>query len=110
MSPDPAIYYASMPRLQTSQTLLTPEERRARRLLRREMQRGDNVKRAAKMHVARRKMEADDRATAPGLKKSVYVGCSGWRYWKWRDSFYAGVPQPNWFEHYSGVFETVEIN
>jgi uncharacterized protein YecE (DUF72 family) len=39
-----------------------------------------------------------------------HVGCSGWRYWKWRDSFYAGVPQENWFEHYLKRFDTVEIN
>ena len=44
------------------------------------------------------------------LKQSVYVGCSGWRYWKWRDLFYANVPQPDWFKHYEGVFDTVEIN
>jgi uncharacterized membrane protein len=37
-------------------------------------------------------------------------GCSGWRYWDWRGSFYAGVAQPGWFEHYLKSFETVEIN
>jgi hypothetical protein len=29
---------------------------------------------------------------------------------KWRDSFYAEVPQPDWFEHYLKRFDTVEIN
>jgi uncharacterized protein YecE (DUF72 family) len=38
------------------------------------------------------------------------VGCSGWRYWKWRDSFYEGVPQNDWFAHYLKNFDTVEIN
>lgn len=89
---------------------LTPEQRRERRRLRREKQRGDNVKRAAKMHVARLRIEKEDEKEVPRLKKSVFVGCSGWRYWKWRDSFYAGIPQPDWFEHYSAAFDTVEIN
>jgi hypothetical protein len=68
-------------------TELTLEERRERRRLRREKQREDNVKRAAKMHVARIKIDATTAAALPELKQSVQVGCSGWRYWKWRDSF-----------------------
>ena len=49
-----------MPRAQEKdkKPLLTREEWRARRELRREKQRGDNVKRAAKMHAARLKSEA----------------------------------------------------
>ena len=86
---------------------LAPEERRERRQVRREKQREDNVKRAAKMHAARLKTEAKIPAGAPELKQSVYVGCSGWRYWKWRDSFYAGVPQNDWFGHYLKHFDTV---
>jgi uncharacterized protein YecE (DUF72 family) len=62
------------------------------------------------MHFARRKMEANGVHTSHELGKSVFVGCSGWRYWKWRDSFYADVPQPGWFGHYSNAFDTVEIN
>ena len=90
---------------------LTPEERRERRALRREKQRENNILRAAKMHKARLKFEAEGRKTpAGGLKDTVYVGCSGWRYWKWRESFYEGVPQSLWFGHYAGVFDTVEIN
>jgi len=34
----------------------------------------------------------------------------GWRYWKWRGSFYDGVPQNDWFGHYLKKFDTVEIN
>lgn len=94
----------------TEKPELTLEERRERRRVRREKQREDNIKRAAKMHAARLKMEAGTSQPAAGLQASVFVGCSGWRYWKWRDSFYAGVPQPNWFEHYSKCFDTVEIN
>ena len=101
-----------MPRARTAMNWkeLTPEERRVRRQLRREKQRQDNIGRAAKMHAVRLRMEAERRKDPPELKPSVYVGCSGWRYWKWRDSFYAGVPQENWFEHYLKRFDTVEIN
>jgi hypothetical protein len=30
-------------------------------------------------------------------------------YWKWRNSFHAEVPQPDWFKHYLIRFDTVEI-
>ena len=70
----------------------------------------DNIHRAAKMHAARLKSETDSPKSPPQLKQSIYVGCSGWRYWKWRDSFYEGVPQNDWFEHYLKRFDTVEIN
>jgi uncharacterized protein YecE (DUF72 family) len=89
---------------------LTPSERRERRRLRREKQRENNVLRAAKMHSVRMKMEAAGPKAHQELKQSLYVGCSGWRYWKWRASFYADVAQPEWFDHYAGVFDTVEIN
>ncbi len=99
-----------MPRPDTASrwTELTPEERRERRRLRREKQREANTVRAAKMHAARLKMETE--SPKGQLKQSVYVGCSGWRYWKWRDSFYRGVPQNDWFGHYLKNFDTVEIN
>ena len=101
-----------MPRAQEkdNRPLLSREEWRARRELRREKQRGDNVKRAAKMHAARLKSETGSAASLPQFKQSVLVGCSGWRYWKWRDSFYEGVPQNDWFAHYLKNFNTVEIN
>jgi hypothetical protein len=79
---------------------LTLEERRERRRLRREKQRENNVHRAAKMHAARLRMEATSLKARAEPKASLYVGCSGWRYWDWRESFYAGVPQPDWFKHY----------
>ena len=65
-------------------TVLTREEWRARRELRREKQRKDNILRAAKMHAARLKIEKDSPKLPPQLKSSIFVGCSGWRYWKWR--------------------------
>ena len=88
---------------------LTPEERRKRSALRREKQREHNILRAAKMHKARLKSHLKAE-TSRDLKETVYVGCSGWRCWKWRDPFYATVPQAEWFRHYSGTFDTVEIN
>jgi uncharacterized protein YecE (DUF72 family) len=89
---------------------LTVAERRERKRLRREKQREANFGRAAKMHLARLKTKDEAREGVRELETSLHVGCSGWRYWKWRDSFYAGVPQPNWFEHYLKDFDTVEIN
>jgi hypothetical protein len=89
---------------------LTVEERRERRRLRREKQRDDNVGRAKKMHLARLKMNKESPSRPPEPEAILHVGCSGWRYWKWRDSYYAGVPQLDWFEHYLKDFDTVEIN
>ncbi|MDB5620726.1 DUF72 domain-containing protein [Tardiphaga sp.] len=101
-----------MPRADTAArwTNLTLEERRERRRLRREKQREDNVRRAAQMHSARLKKKAEGAKGPLQFKQSVHVGCSGWRYWKWRDSFYADVAQQNWFKHYLKRFDTVEIN
>jgi hypothetical protein len=80
-----------MPRAETRarSTELTLEERRERRRLRREKQRENNVKRATKMHVARLKTRAEISQAPLSFKQSVHVGCAGWRYWKWRNSFYA---------------------
>jgi Rieske Fe-S protein len=74
-----------MPQVDTAaqRTELILEEPRERRRLRREKQHEDNVKRAAKMHVARIKIDAKTAAALPELKQSVHVGCSGWPYWKW---------------------------
>jgi len=39
------------------------------------------------------------------------VGCSGWIYKDWRGVVYPKeLPQRRWFEHYSTLFDTVEIN
>jgi hypothetical protein len=89
---------------------LTLDKRRERRQLRREKQRENNVHRAAKMHAARLKREATSLKATAEPRAPLYVGCSGWRYWDWRNSFYAGVPQPDWFKHYLRRFDTVEIN
>ena len=89
--------------------ILTREERRARRELRREKQRKDNIGRAAKMHAARIAMEAENsQSPASELKESVFVGCSGWFYWKWRGLFYPeNLPTGDWFTHYAERLDTV---
>ncbi len=39
------------------------------------------------------------------------VGCSGWSYKDWRGPVYpAELPERRWFEHYQGLFDTVELN
>jgi uncharacterized protein YecE (DUF72 family) len=44
--------------------------------------------------------------------KPVRIGCSGWNYQSWRGGeFYPeGVGPARWLEHYSSVFDTVEVN
>jgi len=43
--------------------------------------------------------------------KPVHIGCSGWNYRDWRERFYPkGMPAGRWLEHYSSVFDTVEVN
>ncbi len=39
------------------------------------------------------------------------VGCSGWSYPHWRETFYPhGLRQADWFQHYAAAFDTVEVN
>jgi uncharacterized protein YecE (DUF72 family) len=45
------------------------------------------------------------------LRGSIHVGCSGWVYRHWRETYYPpGLPQKQWFSHYAAEFDTVEIN
>jgi uncharacterized protein YecE (DUF72 family) len=42
---------------------------------------------------------------------AVRIGCSGWNYRSWRESFYPPkTPPSRWLEHYASVFDTVEVN
>lgn len=44
-------------------------------------------------------------------KPGFRVGCSGWQYRHWRGEFYPPeLPATRWFDYYSSVFDTVEIN
>ena len=93
--------------------VLTREERRAKREVRRAKQREENVGRAEKMHLARLAWEGKAKQLA--VKQSPLpqfnVGCSGWFYWHWRGGFYpAALPTNQWFEHYAKHFKTVELN
>jgi hypothetical protein len=39
------------------------------------------------------------------------IGTSGWVYAHWRGVFYpSDLPQSEWYAHYAGHFDTVEIN
>lgn len=41
----------------------------------------------------------------------IRIGCSGWNYASWRESFYPkGLPASRWLEHYASLFDTVEVN
>jgi len=40
-----------------------------------------------------------------------HIGCSGFHYKEWKNTFYPkGLPQSKWFDHYSSLFDTVELN
>ncbi|MHB9010290.1 MAG: DUF72 domain-containing protein [Limisphaerales bacterium] len=88
----------------------TPEERRARKLARREKQRAANVERALKMHSSRLACPAASHKASP-LLPDCNIGCSGWFYWHWRQSLYPDdLPTKDWFSHYAAHFRTVELN
>lgn len=43
--------------------------------------------------------------------KSIRVGCSGWQYSHWKETFYpAKLPQKSWLAYYAMQFDTVEVN
>ena len=91
-------------------TSATPEERRTRKLARREKQRTANVGRAFKMRSARLAASPPDRIASDLLPASK-VGCSGWFYWHWRETFYPpAMPTKDWFDFYTQNFATVELN
>jgi uncharacterized protein YecE (DUF72 family) len=50
-------------------------------------------------------------AVRPATARSVWIGCSGWNYADWRETFYPkGLPARRWLEHYARTFGTVEVN
>ncbi|MGZ3883656.1 MAG: DUF72 domain-containing protein [Bacteroidia bacterium] len=43
--------------------------------------------------------------------RKFYIGCSGYYYPSWKNAFYPPkLPTAKWLEHYSSVFNTVELN
>jgi uncharacterized protein YecE (DUF72 family) len=91
--------------------ILTREERRARRALRREKQREGNILRARKMHEARLAANPSDFSASSDSVPLFNVGCSGWFYWDWKGKFYPDdLATRDWFSHYARNFATVELN
>jgi uncharacterized protein YecE (DUF72 family) len=44
-------------------------------------------------------------------KNKIFIGCSGYYYPQWKGTFYPQkLPSSKWLEHYSSVFNTVELN
>jgi uncharacterized protein YecE (DUF72 family) len=87
------------------------EDWRSKREERRARQREQNLVRAEAMHRARLAFEAEGRTTTEAGAPTHNVGCSGWFYWHWRDSFYPPDSSPGtWFRHYADHFSTVELN
>jgi uncharacterized protein YecE (DUF72 family) len=92
-------------------TALTAEERRARRAEKRRKQREITLLRAAKMHEARLRAEANGHRAQPSAPPALNIGCSGWFYWHLKGSFYPSqMPTKDWFAHYAEHFDTVELN
>ncbi|MBC7452089.1 MAG: DUF72 domain-containing protein [Cytophagales bacterium] len=43
--------------------------------------------------------------------KEFLIGCSGYYYPQWKNTFYPPkMPAPRWLEYYSSIFNTVELN
>jgi uncharacterized protein YecE (DUF72 family) len=43
--------------------------------------------------------------------RTVRIGCSGWNYASWKETFYPPrLPARRWLEHYATQFDTVEVN
>lgn len=86
---------------------------RARREEKRQRQRVESVARANAMRAARIAAAPDGKPVGgwPAPRGRHFVGCSGWFYWHWRDSFYPqGTSTGAWFQHYAKHFDTVELN
>lgn len=83
--------------------------RRIARAEKRDKQREASIARAEKMHALRLQQAFPSATVEPG--NPYHVGCSGWFYWHWRDSFYpADIDRSQWFHHYTRHFDTVELN
>lgn len=93
--------------------ILTKEQRREKRELKRQKQRENNVLRASKMHKLRLASHIPPKVKLPEPRetKTYHIGCSGWFYWHWRNVFYPeDLATKEWFAHYAKTFKTVEVN
>ncbi len=85
--------------------------RRAAREAKRAKQRAQNLGRAKTMRAARIAEPIVATASAEGLPAAIYVGCSGWFYWRWKRCFYPeALSTREWFAFYARRFKTVELN
>jgi len=96
-------------------SVVSPEQRRAQRMARREKQRQANAARAQKMRDVRLAWEQNaellEELPLDFEDRPVHIGCSGWFYWDWRGKFYPDdLPTNQWFQYYSRRFQTVELN
>lgn len=82
-----------------------------KKLEKRAKQRENNLIRAKEMHEMRISGKIPS-AKIKNLKtKKIYIGCSGWFYWDWKEKFYPKEIATNkWFDYYSDNFKTVELN
>jgi len=45
------------------------------------------------------------------MKSALHLGTSGWTYEHWKNVFYPPeISKAHWFEHFSSIFDTVELN
>ncbi len=88
------------------------EEWRARKASRRQKQRQTNLLRAKSMHKFRiQKINKPGSIHKIKLSDKLYIGCSGWFYWHWREKFYPNNSKTTeWFNLYRKIFYTVELN
>jgi hypothetical protein len=87
----------ALPKMESRRNKNTvPREGRA---LRRKKQHEANPERASKMHLALMRAAQDGITPRPAnLRAGVFVGCSGWFYWKWSGLFYPSeMPTSQWF-------------
>ena len=55
--------------------------------------------------------EVQGRVDPAMTRRPVRIGCSGWNYQSWRETFYPPrLPARRWLEHYATRFDTVEVN
>jgi uncharacterized protein YecE (DUF72 family) len=107
--------FFDLPIPMSDRPILTKEERRLKREEKRAKQRDANIGRAIKFHEARIAWEKEhaepSSSHSPQRLPRELVGCSGWFYWHWRESFYpSNLPTSAWFSHYASRYGTVELN
>jgi uncharacterized protein YecE (DUF72 family) len=88
------------------------EEWRIKKALRRQKQHQTNLLRAKSMHKFRIRESSEIKQNNKiKLSEKIYIGCSGWFYWKWKGKIYPKESKTSeWFNIYRKKFYTVELN